>query len=156
MVEKYPQCTATTKAGDRCRRTTCFYAPFCAVHKAYRAAQSNIPNAGRGAFAARDLKKGDTIGSYVIATKRQNETEFRESHPSGRATHTAKLKGTFHRDRGGQSHAQRHRNAQHSGLRRWAKQRSSARVGPRCCVTWSEEGRRTLARVWAVLSNSKS
>ena len=51
-----------TKAGDRCKRTTCRYAPFCASHKAYRVAQSNIPNAGRGAFAVRDLKKGDTIG----------------------------------------------------------------------------------------------
>ena len=90
-----PQCTAKTKAGDRCKRTTCRYAPFCASHKAYRVAQSNIPNAGRGAFAVRDLKKGDTIGSYVIATKRQTEEEFLESHPSGRATHTALVKGSF-------------------------------------------------------------
>ena len=93
--EKYPQCTATTKAGDRCRRTTCRYASFCAIHKSYRAAQSNIPNAGRGAFAAHELKKGGTIGSCIIATKRQNEAEFLKSHPSGKATHSAKVKGEF-------------------------------------------------------------
>ena len=95
MTEKCPQCTAKTKAGDRCKRATCRYAPFCAAHKVYRAGQSNIPNAGRGAFAARDLKRGDTIGSYVIATIKQTEAEFKESHPSGRATHTAKVKGDF-------------------------------------------------------------
>ena len=89
---KCPQCTATTKTGGRCRRHTCRYAPYCASHKAYRVAQSNIPNAGRGAFAVRDLKKGSTIGSYVIATKRQNEAEFLESYPSGKATHSAKIK----------------------------------------------------------------
>ena len=94
-TEKCPQCTATTKTGDRCRRTACRYAPFCAVHKAYRVAQSNIPNAGRGAFAVRDLKKGSAIGSCTIATKRQNEAGFLESHPSGRATHTALVKGEW-------------------------------------------------------------
>ena len=91
-----PQCTAKTKTGDRCRRTTCRYAPFCAVHKAYRVAQSNIPNAGRSAFSVRDLKKGSAIGSCSIATKRQNEAEFLESHPSGRATHTAIVKGDYY------------------------------------------------------------
>ena len=96
MADLCPQCTATTKAGARCRRTTYRYAPsFCASHKAYRVAQSNIPNAGRGAFAARNMKTGGTIGSYVIATKRQNKAEFLESHPSGRATHTAIIKGEY-------------------------------------------------------------
>ena len=94
-MEKCPQCTATTKIGDRCRRTTCRYAPYCASHKAYRVAQSNIPNAGRGTFAVCDLKKGSTIGSYIIATKRRNKAEFLESHPIGRATHTALVKGGY-------------------------------------------------------------
>ena len=94
-TEKCPQCIARTAKGEQCKRTTCRYAPFCASHKAYRAAQSNIPNAGRGAFAVRDMKKGDTIGSYVIATKRQTEAEFLKSHPSGRATHTALVKGEW-------------------------------------------------------------
>ena len=94
-MEKCMQCTATTKTGDRCRRHTFRYAPYCASHKAYRVAQSNIPNAGRGACAVRDLKKGSTVGSYVISTKRQTEEEFLESHPSGRATHTALVKGNY-------------------------------------------------------------
>ena len=95
MPDKCPQCIATTAKGIRCLRTTCRYAPFCASHKAYRVAQSNIPNAGFGAFAVRDLKKGSTVGSYVIATKRQKKAEFLESHPSGRATHTAIIKGDY-------------------------------------------------------------
>jgi len=95
-TEKCPQCTAKTAKGEQCKRTTCRYAPFCASHKAYRVAQSNIPNAGRGAFAARDLKKGSTIGSYIIATIKQTEAEFLQSHPSGRATHSAKIKNHFY------------------------------------------------------------
>ena len=86
-----PQCTAKTKAGDRCKRTTCKWAPFCAAHKAYRVGPSEIDGAGRGAFAVRDMKKGSTIGSYVIATVKQTEVQFRDEHPSGRATHTAKI-----------------------------------------------------------------
>ncbi len=89
--EKCPQCTGTTKAGDRCKRATCKYAPFCAVHKAYHVGPSEIPNAGRGAFAVRGLKKGDTIGSYIVATVKQTPAEFKNNHPSGRATHTAKV-----------------------------------------------------------------
>ena len=64
--------------------------PFCASHKAYRVGTSEIDGAGRGAFAVRELKKGSTIGSYVIATVNANRgPEFRDEHPSGRATHTA-------------------------------------------------------------------
>ena len=96
MADFCPQCTATTKAGARCRRTTCKWAPFCSSHRAYRVAQSNIPNAGLGAFAVRDLKKNSTIGSYVIATVAQTEAEFRDEHPSGRATHTAKVGNLFY------------------------------------------------------------
>ena len=95
-TEKCPQCTAKTAKGEQCKRTTCRYAPFCASHKAYRVAQSNIPNAGRGAFAVRDLKKNSTLGSYIIATVKQTPAEFKESHPSGRATHSAKIGGYFY------------------------------------------------------------
>ena len=91
-----PQCTAKTKAGDRCKRTTCKWAPLCAARKAYRVAPSKIYGAGRGAFAVRDLKKGGTIGSYTIATAKQTEAHFRDEHPSGRATHTAKIKNHYY------------------------------------------------------------
>ena len=86
-----PQCTATTKAGDRCKRTTFKFTPYCFAHKAYRVGPSEIDGAGRGAFAVRDLKKGDTIATYVVATIKQTEAQFRDEHPSGRATHTAKI-----------------------------------------------------------------
>ena len=50
------------------------------------------------------LKRGDTIGDYTIATMDQTETEFLESYPDYRATHTAKdrrlvLYGTRHRQK---------------------------------------------------------
>jgi len=37
------------------------------------------------------MKKGTTLGSYVIATVKQTEAQFKDEHPSGRATHTAKI-----------------------------------------------------------------
>ena len=91
-----PQCTGTTKTGDRCRRTTCRYAPFCAAHKAFRVGDSTIPDAGKGAFAARALKRGDTVGDYTIATLAQTEVEFLETYPDKRATHTAKIDDTYY------------------------------------------------------------
>ena len=90
-TERCPQCIGTTKAGDRYRRHTCKWAPLCAAHKAYRVGPSEIDGAGRGAFAVRDMKKGTTLGSYVIATVKQTEAQFKDEHPSGRATHTAKI-----------------------------------------------------------------
>ena len=91
-----PQCTGTTKSGGRCRRTTCRYAPFCAAHKAFRVGDSTLPDAGKGAFAARALKRGDTVGDYTIATLAQTEVEFLETYPDKRATHTAKIDDTYY------------------------------------------------------------
>ena len=127
MAGKYPQCTATTEAGDRCRRTTCRYASFCAAHKAYRAATVEHPKRRPWCLCrARAPKKGGTIGSYAIATQRQNEAQFKESHHSGRATHTAKIKGDYSTAiGGGESHAQRHRNAQYRGEFRRASDKNS-------------------------------
>ena len=86
-----PQCTAKTKTGERCKRTTCRYAPFCAAHRAFAIDESTLPGAGKGIFASRPLKRSGTIGDYTIATIKQNETEFLESYPGPRATHTAKI-----------------------------------------------------------------
>ena len=47
------------------------------------------PGAAHSPLAS--LKKGDTIGTYVVATIKQTEAQFRDEHPSGRATHTAKI-----------------------------------------------------------------
>ena len=93
--------------------------PFCAAHKAYRVGPSEIDGAGRGAFAVRDLKKGSTIGSYVIATVKQTEAEFRDEHPSGRATHTAKNRESLlHSPRGGESNAESGRHVEYGAARR--------------------------------------
>jgi len=90
-----PQCTAKTKAGGRCKRTTCRYAPFCAAHRAFTIDESTLPGAGKGIFASRPLKRSGTIGDYTIATIKQNETEFLESYPDSRATHTAKINDSY-------------------------------------------------------------
>ena len=91
-----PQCTGTTKTGERCKRTTCRYAPFCAAHRAFTIDDSTLPGAGKVFFAARPLKKNGTIGDYTIATIKQNETEFLEDYPDSRATHTAKINGSYY------------------------------------------------------------
>ena len=91
-----PQCTGTTKTGDRCRRRTCRYAPFCAAHKAFQVGDSTLPNAGKGAFAPRALKRGETVGDYTIATLVQTESEFLEIYPDKQATHTTKIDDTYY------------------------------------------------------------
>ena len=98
--EKCLQCIAKTAKGEQCKRTTCRWAPFCASHKAYRVGPSEIDGAGRGAFAVRDLKKGDTIGNYTIATVKQTPAEFKNEYPSGRATHTAKVGNYYYTAKG--------------------------------------------------------
>jgi len=97
MPEKCPQCISTTAKGDRCLRTTCRYAPFCASHKAYRIDQSTIPGAGRGGFAARPLKRGDTIANYTTATVQQSPAEFKASFSDKKLkpTHSARV-GQFY------------------------------------------------------------
>ena len=97
MPDKCPQCTANTKAGDRYRRHTCRFAPFCASHKAYRIDTSTIPGAGRGGFAARRLKKGDTLANFTTATVKQSPAEFKASYPDkkNKPTHSARV-GQFY------------------------------------------------------------
>ena len=131
-LEKCPRCVAKTAKGEQCKRTTCRWAPFCASHKAYRVGQSTIPNAGRGAFAARDLKKGDTIGSYVVATVKQTPAEFKNDHPSGRATHTAKIGNYYYTAKGAGNRTNNAigmlNTAGKTGLRNNAKLLASGRV----------------------------
>ena len=91
-----PQCTGTTKAGGRCRRTTCKCAPYCYAHTALLVGDSTIPDAGKGVFAARALKRGGTVGDYTIATVAQAESEFLETYPDKRATHTAKIDDMYY------------------------------------------------------------
>ena len=132
MTQKCPQCIAKTAKKEQCKRTTCRWAPFCASHKSYRVGQSTIPNAGRGAFAVRDLKKGDTIGSYIVATVRQTPGEFMAEHPSGRATHTAKVGNHYYTALGAGNRTHNAigmlNSAGKTGLRNNAKLLASGRV----------------------------
>ena len=97
MLDKCPQCIARTAKGEQCKRTTCRNAPYCASHKAYRIDTSTIPGAGRGGFAARPLKRGDTIANYTTATVKQSPAEFKASYPDKKRkpTHTARV-GQFY------------------------------------------------------------
>ena len=97
MPDKCPQCIARTAKGEQCKRTTCRYAPFCASHKAYRIDTSAIPGAGRGGFAARPLKRGDTIANYTTATVKMSPAEFKASFSDKKIkpTHTARV-GQFY------------------------------------------------------------
>ena len=96
MPDKCPRCIAITAKGEQCKRTTCRYAPFCASHKAFSVGQSTIPGAGRGGFAARSLKRGDTISNYITATVKQSPAEFKASFSDGRKpTHSARV-GQFY------------------------------------------------------------
>ena len=95
MTDKCPQCISLTAKGERCKRMTCKFTPYCFSHKAYRIDTSTIPGGGRGGFAARPLKKGDTIANFTTATVKQSPAEFKASYPDGRGTHTARV-GQFY------------------------------------------------------------
>ena len=97
MPDKCPQCISLTAKGEQCKRMTCRYTPFCASHKAYRIDQSTIPGAGRGGFAARPLKRGDTIANFTTATVKQSPAEFKASYPDkkNKPTHSARV-GQFY------------------------------------------------------------
>ena len=96
-AREVPNCIAKTAKGEQCKRTTCRYRTYCASHKAYRIDPSTIPGAGRGGFAARPLKRGDTIANYTTATVKQSPAEFKASFSdkTSRATHTARV-GQFY------------------------------------------------------------
>ena len=98
MLDKCPQCIAKTAKGEQCKRMTCRYTPYCSSHKAYRIDTSTIPGAGRGGFAAKPLKRGDTIANYTTAiTLKQSPAEFKASYPDKRnkPTHSARV-GQFY------------------------------------------------------------
>ena len=61
-----------------------------------RSSDVGSPGAGRGGFAARSLKRGDTISNYITATVKQSPAEFKASFSDGRKpTHSARV-GQFY------------------------------------------------------------
>lgn len=57
------QCVANVK-DRRCKLTTCKWAPYCWLHTPVEVGLSNIPGAGRGLFAKRDIPMNTKFGDY--------------------------------------------------------------------------------------------
>lgn len=92
-----PTCNGITKAGTVCRLKTCKFAPKCYHHTPIKIGPSQIPNAGRGMFSRRDIRKGEIISNYTLGTKKMTLDQFKRAYPSGRATHVWSADGrTFY------------------------------------------------------------
>lgn len=67
-MKECDQCHAKTKYGRRCRRTTCIQYPYCWMHMktiyGVQVKNSEIPNAGKGLFATKSVKKNKTVAHY--------------------------------------------------------------------------------------------
>jgi hypothetical protein len=63
------RCVARNKNGTRCKRNVCTGRKVCHTHRkvdvGLEVKTSNIPNAGKGLFAAREFKKDSVIGVYA-------------------------------------------------------------------------------------------
>lgn len=69
------------KTKKQCKRRTCLYSDYCWQHtrntKGLKIKKSTIPNAGRGLFATRLLKRGEIIPyGGVRMTKKQVDTKY--------------------------------------------------------------------------------
>lgn len=61
------QCTATKKAGGRCKNRVCIGTTVCHVHRkelGVKVKKSTLPNAGKGLFATKTFNKNSVIGEY--------------------------------------------------------------------------------------------
>ena len=62
------QCTATKKAGGRCKNRVCIGTSVCHVHRKeleVKVKKSTIPNAGKGLFATKTFNQNSVIGEYT-------------------------------------------------------------------------------------------
>lgn len=64
----------------------------------YHVRASNIPCAGEGAFAARNIDAGEFIDDYRHGSLRLSAGEFAARYPSGRATHVWTADGRVYYD----------------------------------------------------------
>ena len=75
------QCTATTRAGDRCRKRTCM-GQKCWIHlkkdDGLRIKKSSIDDAGKGLYTLKPIAEGDTIAPYTgqRRTRRAVEKDY--------------------------------------------------------------------------------
>lgn len=76
------QCNGRTKKHRRCHNRTCQYLPYCHLHSksvyGVKVAESKIPNAGRGLYAVRQLKRKKKIVPYEgeILNKREIDARY--------------------------------------------------------------------------------
>jgi hypothetical protein len=90
-----PQCDAITRAGHRCKRRTCKFAPKCRQHSPVEVRPS--PIAGRGLFAKRKLRKNERVADYTMGVP-LTRAQFLEAYPGGRATHVWRHPNGMHYD----------------------------------------------------------
>ena len=82
------RCTALTKQGTQCSRTTCKYANMCFQHSksthGLQVKNSHIPNTGQGLYTTKTIKKGQKVASYGGSVVSQNAYN---QNPSGYGIH---------------------------------------------------------------------
>ena len=88
-----PQCGANTKAGTRCKRKTCKWAPKCHSHTSVEVRPSAI--SGRGLFAKNRIRAGEAVADYTMG-KRISAAEFQAKKRAGNATHIALIRGQYY------------------------------------------------------------
>ena len=90
-----PQCKAKTKDNQPCKRHTCKFAPKCYQHTSVAVAPSQMPNAGRGLFAKKPIRKGEIVADYTFAPK-ISRAAYDAKRLAGTATHIAMIKGDYY------------------------------------------------------------
>ena len=82
------RCTALTKQGTQCSRTTCKYSHMCFQHSksalGLQVKTSHIPNTGQGLYTTKTIKRGQKVASYggnVVSQNAYNQ------NPSGYGIH---------------------------------------------------------------------
>ena len=85
------RCTALTKQGTQCSRTTCKYSHMCFQHSksthGLQVKTSHIPNTGQGIYTTKTIKKGQKVASYGGNVVSQNAYNQK---PSGYGIHLNK------------------------------------------------------------------
>jgi hypothetical protein len=91
MKKDCVQCSASTRAGARCKNNTCIYGEFCNVHtKALfdlAIKPSKIPKSGKGLFTLKAIAKNQKIVKYTGEIKTLDEYN---KNPSGYAVAISK------------------------------------------------------------------
>ena len=72
------QCMGKTKEGNRCKLMSCKWSPMCHHHRDTFIDDSDLPNAGKGVFAKRDIKKDTKIADYTVGTEKMTHNQLNQ------------------------------------------------------------------------------